>query len=614
MLGLLLRLCPVTVCLLSGCGAEDVGPDAGGPGSASPGRDQAGRRTATATEHSSGPSAGGGESSAAPDGGFVFQPITPAPPTGQDATGTDAAETAFPSFRNVGPQRGVVHVYDNGTTVRQLMTESTGGGAGWLDFDLDGRPDLFLPQAGRPDVGKASEREPDVLFRQRVDGSFREVAAVSGIACHEYGQGAAVGDYNNDGFPDLLITNVGANWLLTNNGDGTFTHEVRSVIAVPQLWSSSAAWGDVDHDGDVDLYVCNYAQYDPYNPIKCEDDAGQPTVCHPRNTPPEPDHFFLNNGDGTFTQAEQRLNLFGEGNRGLGVVIADLDRNGWQDIYVANDTTSNFVFLNDGQAKFQESALGFGGAVSAQGKSQASMGIAVGDYDRNGYLDLCLTHFSGESNTLYQNLGQGGLNDVSAITGLRSLTLSKLAFGAVMHDFDGNGSQEMIFANGHIDPLHPDGDGYEIAPQLVTWNGSRWMEWTPQTDGPFSGRAVGRGLALADFDGDGDTDVYLSNQNSPGQLLENTSDCGPVLRLRLIGTTAPRDGTGAVVTVQQDNEELPPVELINGYSFASAHENIVCITLPDDAPVTGTIRWTSGHSQSFTADSPRSVITLIEGR
>jgi len=208
----------------------------------------------------------------------------------------------------------------------------------------------------------------------------------------------------------------------------------------------------------------------------------------------------------------------------------------------------------------------------------------------------------------------GGLNDVSAITGLRSLTLSKLAFGAVMHDFDGNGSQEMIFANGHIDPLHPDGDGYEIAPQLVTWNGSRWVEWGPQTDGPFFGRAVGRGLALADFDGDGDTDAYLSNQNSPGQLLENTSDCGPVLRLRLIGTAAARDGTGAVVTVRQGDEELPPVELINGYSFASAHENVVCVTLPQDAPFVGSVRWTSGLEQTFAGESAQSLLTLIEGR
>lgn len=545
------------------------------------------------------------------DSQFVFQPITPSVDS-QDSP--PSADAVFPAFRSVGQELGVEHIYSNGTSEKQLMTESTGGGAGWLDIDQDGGLDLFLPQGGSPDATDKSVRDPDVLFRQLPDGSFVNVARLAGLACQEYGQGVAVGDYNNDGFSDLLITNVGANWLLTNNGDGTFTHQSDSVIADAQLWSSSAAWGDVDHDGDIDLYVCNYAKYDPYNPIKCEDELGQPTVCHPRNTPPEPDHFFLNNADGTFTQSEQQLNLFGEGNRGLGVVIADLDRNGWQDIYVANDTTANFVFLNDGEARFQESALGFGGAVSAQGKTQASMGIAVGDYDGNGYLDLCLTHFSGEPNTLYQNLGMGGLNDVSALTGLRSLTLSKLAFGAVMHDFDGNGRQEMMFANGHIDPLHPDGDGYEIEPQLVTWTGSRWVEWTPQTGGPFSGKAVGRGLALADFDSDGDMDAYISNQNSPGQLLENTSQCGPVLRLRLVGTQSVRDGTGAVVSVLQNGVELPPVELINGYSFASAHENVVCVTLPETGTATVTVTWPSGVTdRSFVQPAPY-VMTVVEGR
>lgn len=546
------------------------------------------------------------------DAGFVFQPITPVADRADDRA--DQADVVFPSFRSVGDARGVRHVYSNGTSVRQLMTESTGGGVGWLDFDQDGRLDLFLPQGGPPDAVDISVRDPDVLFRQLPDGSFAEVAGICGVASRQYGQGVAVADFNNDGFADLLVTNVGTNWLFANNGDGTFSREHSSAISVASLWSSSAAWGDVDHDGDVDLYVCNYAKYDPYDPIECRDESGQPTVCHPRNTPPEPDHFFLNNGDGTFTQAEQRLNLFGEGNRGLGVVIADLDRNGWQDIYVANDTTANFVFLNDGQAKFQESALGFGGAVSAQGKTQASMGIAVGDYDGNGYLDLCLTHFSGEPNTLYQNLGMGGLNDVSALTGLRSMTLSKLAFGAVMHDFDGNGLQEMMFANGHIDPLHPDGDGYEIEPQLVTWTGTRWVEWTPQTGGPFSGKAVGRGLALADFDADGDMDAYISNQNSPGQLLENTSQCGPVLRLRLVGTQSVRDGTGAIVTVRQNGQDLPPVELINGYSFASAHENVVCVTLPESTTAHVTVTWTSGTEDAFVVEPANRTVTVVEGR
>lgn len=546
---------------------------------------------------------------------FIFEPIRPVDSDGEPGPSTSRATPDFPVFRNIAAAAGVVHVYDNGTTVKQLMTDSTGGGAGWLDFDLDTLPDLYLPQGGAADAQDTLLREPDSLYRQTASSEFYDVAAMAGVECREYGQGIGVADFNNDGFPDLLVTNVGENWLLINNGDGTFSRDVDSAISTARLWSSSCAWGDVDHDGDVDVYVCNYAKYDPYDPIECKDEEGVDTVCHPRHTPPEPDHFFLNNGDGQFTRADRECQLFGDGNRGLGVVIADLDRNGWQDIYVANDTTANFVFLNNGEADFQESALGFGGAVSAQGRTQASMGIAVGDYDGNGFLDICLTHFSGEPNTLYQNLGGGGLNDVSALTGLRSLTLSKLAFGAVMHDFDANGRQEMIFANGHIDPLHPDGDGYEIEPQMLTWTGERWIEWAPVTDGPFSFKAVGRGVALADFDTDGDTDLYIANQNSPGLLLTNESVCGPQVRLRLIGTNSPRDGTGAVVSLMQGDVKLPDVELINGYSFASAHENVLTQAVPSaDEPLKGTVAWTSGRMQTITLMPSTATVTIIEGR
>ena len=366
----------------------------------------------------------------------------------------------FPRFEDAAAEVGIEHIYDNGTTDAQLMIESTGGGAGWIDFDLDQAWDLHLTQGGAAAPTDPQSRPSDALLRQRPDGRFYEVTTLAGCVSREYGQGTASTDVNNDGFPDLFVTNVGRNRLFLNNGDGTFTESDDPAISEAAVWSTTAVFGDVDLDGDDDLYVCNYADYDPYAPQECLDEAGRRSVCHPRNVPDTKDHFYLNLGDGRFRECAAESGLTGDENRALCAVILDLNEDGIPDIYVGNDTTANYLFLNDGTGHFRENALALGGAVSGTGASQASMGIGVGDYDGNGRLDLCLTHFTGEYNTLYQNNGAGVLRDVTALTGLRPLTLPKLAFGVVMHDFNGDRRQDLLFANGHIDPLHPDGDGY----------------------------------------------------------------------------------------------------------------------------------------------------------
>lgn len=523
-------------------------------------------------------------------------------------------DLSFPTFHDISRERGVDHTYRNGTSSRQLMTESTGAGAGWLDFDCDGQIDLCLPQGGEPTPDRIQQRGADRLFRQRPDGVFQEVADLAGTVCFEYGQGVTSADFNEDGFPDLLVTNVGPNLMLSNNGDGTFSSLGDDSLPPATSWSTSAAFGDVDQDGDLDLYICNYADYAPHQPIECLDDAGKPSICHPRNVPAALDQFYLNNSDGTFTECALERGLHGPDNRALCLVMLDLNRDGSLDIYVGNDTTANFLFLNDGSGFFTESALGMGGAVNATGASQASMGIAVGDFDRNGFQDLCLTHFSGEYNTLYQNNGPGGFRDFTSLSGLRSLTLPKLAFGAVMHDFNGDGHEDLLFANGHIDPVNPDGDGYEMKPQVLSFNGQRWVDGSDSAGAVFQEPGVGRGIAIADIDGDGDSDAAYVRQNSPVMLLENTSDPGNTIRLGLIGTECNRNALGSYVAIDWGNGMLHEQALFCGESYASANQHVVEFARPAQTAVgAGTVKWPDGSEQTFQVTAALAELELIQG-
>jgi hypothetical protein len=530
-----------------------------------------------------------------------------------DASASSDLVLKFPNFVDVAGQHGIVHSYDNGASSKSLMVESTGGGCGWIDYDRDGNLDLFLTQGGQPDAPSGAIRPPDSLFRQLADGHFVDVAEMAWVGDRGYGQGVAVGDLDNDGFDDLFVANVGRCSLYLNQGDGTFRPLSEALEGKRDVWSTSAAWGDIDRDGDLDLYICNYAIYDPYHPISCRDKNGNPTICHPRNVEPEPDEFFLNHGDGTFVESSQKLGLYGPGNKALGVVIADLNDDDWPDIYVANDTTPNFLFINEKGLHFTESSLVLGGAVSATGEPQASMGIAFGDYDGNGLPDLCLTHFTGESNTLYQNLGPQGLHDVSAVTGMRELTLPKLAFGTVMSDFNADGHMDIFFANGHIDPKFSESEGYEMTPQLFSFDGRRWRDGSSVAGEFFQQKAVGRGVASADFDRDGDLDLVVVRQNSTTALLRNESSLGHGLRISVLGLTSNRNGFNAKVTVTCGSRRMTG-EFAGGTSYAAAHERLLCFGLDGyDGPCAVQVRWPSGTIDSVEVPHPDRLVLIAEG-
>jgi len=516
-------------------------------------------------------------------------------------------------FVDVAKKVGLGFTYENGEAGASLMVEAIGGGAGWLDVDRDGHWDCYLVQGGDPTVRERSGQPGDQLFQNIAGRAFTDVSSAAGIDQRGYGQGVAVADYDNDGFDDIYVTNVGPNVLLRNMGDGSFVDVTMEAGVGGNCWSSSAAWADLDADGDLDLYVCHYLAYDPLAPIDCRNARGEPRICHPRDIDPVPDACYLNQGNGRFQEAAADLGLVGPGNKALGVAIADFTGDARPDVYVANDTEANFLFVGQPEGGFVESALALGCAVDRNGRTQASMGVAVGDYDADHHDDLYVTHFYDESNTLYHSLGSAGFEDATGLTGLHGLTLPRLGFGTVMADFNADGFMELLIANGHIENF-PGNPLLKMRPQLLAWTGHRWQDCSAAAGGFFSEKQVGRGVATADFDNDGDLDAVVVHQNTPLALLENQTSGSHWLAVECVGRQSNRRGIGCRILVDSGNRQLVQ-QLCGGTSYASSHQPRGSFGLAEDAgPCRVVIQWPSGVRQQF-ADVPvDQLLTAVEPR
>jgi hypothetical protein len=558
---------------------------------------------------SSSPLMGPPSPSSPADGGDLLSGLAPNAPAA--ARPFDQSQLSVPRFDDVRADAGLDFTYENGANGNVLMVEATGGGGGWLDLDGDRHWDLYLVQGGNPAAPPGDRQPNDRLFRNRGDGSYVDVTDQAGIKEFEYGQGVAVGDFNGDGFDDLYVTTIRGNSLLRNQGDGTFENVTAQAGVADGRWSTSAAWGDLDRDGLLELYVCNYLQYDARNPRLCFNRDKKPAMCHPRNLEHWPDECYWNRGDGTFAPQSNDRGLFGPGNKALGVAIADFNNDAWPDVYVANDTTANFMFVNDQAGHFKENGLVLGCALSADGLAQASMGLGMGDYDHDGWLDLYSTHYTLEYNTLYRNLGPAGFQDVTALVGLVQPTWPKLGFGAVMADFNLDGQEEILVANGHVDPTDPyEHTEFEMEPQLFTFAGEQFVDCGARAGDYFKSKVVGRAVALCDDDSDGDLDVLVVHQNAPAALLRNRSDRGHWLSLSFVGRHSNRRGIGVRATVRQESTVLIR-ELAGGTSYCASHQPVLVFGLgANESDCTVDVRWPDGRLQTIETPVDRPLLIV----
>jgi tetratricopeptide (TPR) repeat protein len=518
-----------------------------------------------------------------------------------------------PQFADRAASAGLAgFIQDNGGSPIHQLPESMSGGVGLLDYDGDGFLDIYCVQGGPfPPGGTAFQAAGDHgqdaraaigdrLYRNRGVGRFEDVTlqtGIGGMPCG-YGHGIAVGDIDNDGHPDLFLTRWRAYALYRNRGDGTFEDATeRAGLGGDRDWPTSAAFADLDNDGDLDLYVCHYGAWNTQNPPICRDPSGAVIIaCDPRTIPALPDHVFRNDG-GRFVDVTAEAGIVDRDGRGLGVVAADLDGDGRIDLFVANDSTANFLFRNQGGFRFEEIGHAAGVAANAAGGYQAGMGVACGDVDRDGWPDLAVTNFYGESTTLFHNLGRGLFADHTAAVGLAAPSRHRLGFGAAFLDANNDGWLDLITANGHISdqrPLFP----RAMRAQLFLGNPAGTLsDVTAQAGPPFQQPHVGRGLAVGDLDNDGRLDAVMVAQNEPLVVFRNEtgSHRGHFVTFRLEGTRSNRDGVGAVVTVEAGGRSQVAPRL-GGGSFQSAGDGRLPFGLGPEGRVDSVeVRWPSGR-------------------
>lgn len=445
-------------------------------------------------------------------------------------TPTEAGPPAVtPRFVDVAAQLGLQHQFYSDTVPgRYFLPEIMCGGLAWIDHDLDGFPDLFLTNGTKlkdPDPADTSQRQR--FYHNRGGRRLGDVSAASGLAFVGYSQGTAVGDFDADGFPDLFVSGYGTVRLLQNNGDGTFTDRTDQLPPREAWWSTGAVWGDYNDDGHLDLFVANYMHVNWETHKSCTF-GGKPGYCGPGDYESQPDWLFLSGGDGSFREAAGELGFVGERGNGLAVAWADLDDDRRPELYVANDMAPNFLYTRresaaGGGPLFQEVAARSGCAVAGNGQNEASMGIALADFDRDGLPDLFLTHYYHHKNTLYHNLGGLLFEDDSYRTRVAAISHERLGFGTLALDYDRDGAADLFVANGHV--LGPEHEPFQMPASLIRNGGrGRFEDVSTWAGNYFETPRLGRGVAGADFDNDGRVDIAVTHLDGPVALLRNETE------------------------------------------------------------------------------------------
>jgi enediyne biosynthesis protein E4 len=506
-------------------------------------------------------------------------------------------------FTDVTGTAGIHFAHNSGAYGGKLLPETLGSGCAFFDYDGDNWQDILLVNS-MDWPGHKRQRTTLKLYHNNRNGTFTDVTKAAGLDVEMYGMGVAVGDYNNDGFPDIFITCVGQSRLFRNMGNGTFVDETKaSGLLGKQALSTSAVWFDYDRDGLLDLFVCNYVRWSAEHDVFCSLDGKNKSYCTPEAYRGDTCWLYHNRGNGTFEDVTATSGIFDSSSKSLGVAMLDCDQDGWPDLLVANDTQPNKLYRNLRNGKFKDIAVEAGLAFSVEGKARAGMGVDVADYENSGKPGIVITNFDNEMIGLYRNSGKG-YDDVAMQAGLGTASRNTLGFGCVFFDADLDGMLDIAVANGHIDETVRNirgNVGYAQAAQLFQNLGrGEFRDVAAAVGGGFEKPKVGRGLAVGDFDRDGDLDVLLTTNNGGAYLYRNdVGNSNRSIRFRLVGTKSNRDAIGAKVRITTQGQEQRRM-VRSGSSYLSQSELPVTFGVGKEERIERVdVEWPSGRTEEY---------------
>jgi hypothetical protein len=547
--------------------------------------------------------------------------LTGCRPAGRAGGATVVASDAGARFVDVSEAVGIHFTHTSGASGRLYFPETVGAGGAFLDYDGDGRLDVFLVNSSRLPGFPGKGPFYPALYHNRGDGTFEDVTRKAGLAFEAYGIGCAVGDYDNDGHPDLYVTALGPNRLFHNNGDGTFTDVTQKAGVGDPRFSTSAAWFDYDRDGDLDLFVANYCRWSPETNHICSDSTGHKHMCGPTSYPGVSNTLYRNNGDGTFTEVTKQAGLYAPRGKGLGILVWDPNDDGWPDLMIANDQEPNLLYQNNRDGTFTERGAQAGVAYSLTGKARAGMGIDSTDPLNDGREAVAIGNLDRQGLALFQDTGSGLFADVAGAAGLYEPSLPFVTFATLFCDYDLDGRKDLLIANGHVDEnASAMGEGGSFQQRLQLFHNEG-----PGTGAPrfrevgeaagLTSRQVYRGIAVGDFDGDGDPDFLVTaNGGKPLLLRNDAGNRNHWLQVRLRGTKSNRDGLGSRVRVTAGGV-TQTAWVRGGSSFACASDPRAFFGLGPAAEVERIeVRWPTGQTETRSRTPANQVLMLVEGQ